>query len=243
MDKVHLSIKNNIEGILLKAFNQKCQVEFVEDVAKRAEEINELFEEKLGTLSNDKALLRGTYILPHENHPSYILIYDDLEQQLFIKTAYHEFQHAVDLAYFSLAVFGDLPNDTQIRGNKLYITFNIYSEFSAQRFGVSSYLSNVDFINLSKEEVAFEKLKTYKTSYEEQLLNIKDKFQYTLQTISFLGQVEGLSAHNKAIDINVIIRDLIDADIFFQVLDMFNEEKKDKQWYEKFDKFIRAYIG
>ena len=122
------------------------------------------------------------------NNPYYILVQENRESMLDIMTAFHEYKHLIDYVLFFKVV---CDNDIELlKKSLMYITFNVYSEYSATRFGVKKYIETVNFEDMNQKELAESILEIAKEEYRN-LQGVKNRYQLLVHSMQYLGNIMG----------------------------------------------------
>lgn len=238
MDKSDL--KKAIETYFDETLNYDIQVEFVTDVAQRSREITLEDREKWNNAYDADSFV-GLFIPETEKHKAYILIKDEREFGMLVESCFHELMHAEDYLWFLRRIF--CGNKREMMISQLYVTFQVYSEFKAKKFGWLQFLKCIDYEDMTKLSQANAVLETAKQVYRDKG-GIINKYQFLMHSIQYLGCLYAIYEYDESyIDLDsatLLIDDLEDlSDIFSMLLD---DKIKDKAWFERFDKCCREYV-
>ena len=151
MTDLQIQIKSILESLFEEITGEKILVEYVANVDEKVKEI----QKQIGvTMHNVYEAIHytGSFLPATENSCCYIIIQEDRKDNLDIMTAFHEIQHALEYTMFLNCIYN--KNRQQMIDSKMYQTFQIYSEYSATRTGISNYLKYVQHSDMSQKEFA-----------------------------------------------------------------------------------------
>ena len=128
MNETQILIKTSIENETKQQLGVDVIVEYVPNISLRKQELQKQAGEKFNSVYNADHFT-GTFIPAIGNNPYYILVQENRESMLDIMTAFHEYKHLIDYVLFFKVV---CDNDIELlKKSPMYITFNVYSEYSA----------------------------------------------------------------------------------------------------------------
>lgn len=237
MNTLQKEAKECLETCFKDLTGENLIVEYVPDVSLRAEVILK----EIGVEMNDAYQAEhytGTFMPATEKSPFFILIQEDRKDYLYVMTAFHEFQHALDYVVFLSTVFN---NDKKAMVHSdLYRSFQIYSEFSATRFGVSCYYKKVSFDNMSNEQFASLIIENAKNDFSSN--SMRDKYEEAMCIVRFLGVLYGLKENIEFSELDDEIKKVIEEYGFQNIITLLNNVSIEKEFFELFDRRIKEYI-
>ena len=197
-----------------KQFIEKCAkdtiginlvVEYVPDVSMRVLEITSKYSENIYNAYNAKHFT-GTFIPQVGENPYYILVQQKRNQQLDVMTVYHEYQHVIDYVRFLDTVFhGDVE---ALKKSPLYYPFNVYSEFSATKAGITHYGKTVKFLNTPIEDRCIALLETYLNMYRN-FYGIESRGDFLIHTIQYYGCIMAIPSICQSVDLLPFLEDFL----------------------------------
>lgn len=238
MTEVQEQIKSILESSFEHVTGEKIIVEYVTDVSARANEI----QTQSGVNMRDvyeATQYTGVFIPATDNSCSYILIQEYRNDNLDIMTAFHEMQHAIEYIMLLNCIFE--KNRQRMIDSSVYPTFQIYSEFSATRTGISKYLTFVNHSDMSQDEFANCLVDTYRRDYLD-FSNITTRYQLVIHTMQYLGVLVGVKDVIKDFDLDSEIYCIKYLDEFQDIFDLLNSFAFNYNWFETFDKVAREFI-
>ena len=240
MTELQYAIKQSIEAETKKTLGVDVIVEYVPDVNARIEEIINQSHETFNSVYESENFT-GTFIPSVGTEPFRILIREKRNQNLDIMSAFHEYQHMIDYCKFLNTVFsGDVEG---LKHSPLYVTFNIYSEFSATKAGIVYYGKTVKFIDSPLEDRCQALLETYLDSYRRCFPRIANRYQLLIHTIQYYGCIAAIPAICQEYDISEFFHEIQFINELRQVLERINSFEDTTLWYKEFDKTARKFIG
>lgn len=123
----------------------------------------------------------------------------------------------------------------------MYITFNVYSEYSATRFGVKKYIETVNFEDMNQKELAESILEIAKEEYRN-LQGVKNRYQLLVHSMQYLGNIMGCSIFVDSADIQSLISEM---ELLDELLPTFNHiiaYENTYEWYENLDRIMRDFV-
>lgn len=239
MNELQTRIKKELENEFIDKCKEKLEVEFVSDVSERAEEI----------LSNSQMYFYPTYdgdvnfgvFLPpmYDDDVYHILLLDNREDSREIMTAAHELEHAI--LHFNILRTVYKSNTKELYKGFLYRYFQIFSEFSAFRKGMSQYLRRVRLNGISlKEQAIFlleEKLRFYLKNVDTPIR--EDRL---MQHYIFLGNIIGVLDVMDFEEITFFVEKLHNDESLAAINTTIFKYKDDLEWYEEYLNVIEDYL-
>ncbi len=238
MNETQQLIKSLIEQKGKQELGIDVVVEYVSDVNERLLEIEDQCQEKFNFVYETNKLT-GIFIPSVGQKPYYILVQKDRNDMLDIMTVFHEYRHLSDYITFLQTVFGG--NVEEMKHSQLYITFNVYSEFSATLSGVLHYLKIVNKEDMNQKELCETILQYAKSAYWD-LDGIINGYQLLVHSLQYFGNVIACSNFLKDINLEKIIDEMEFSNelkpIFAHIL-MFEDNN---EWYKILDKRMRTFV-
>ena len=195
MNETQILIKTSIENETKQQLGVDVIVEYVPNISLRKQELQKQAGEKFNSVYNADHFT-GTFIPAIGNNPYYILVQENRESMLDIMTAFHEYKHLIDYVLFFKVV---CDNDIELlKKSPMYITFNVYSEYSATRFGVKKYIETVNFEDMNQKELAESILEIAKEEYRN-LQGVKNRYQLLVHSMQYLGNIMGCIAIREGV--------------------------------------------
>lgn len=238
MNETQKLIKENIETETREKWHIKVVVEFVDDVYRRVQEIENECCVKFNS-AYEAHNLTGTFIPAVNNNPYYIIIKQNRNDMLDVMTAFHEFRHLIDFIQFKKTLFTD--DIEQMKKSPLYVTFNVYSEYSATLYGVQQYLKIVRFENVSQNDLAKEYF-SQAYSYYKRLEGIKNRYQLLVHSMIYFGNL--LACHEFIDDMN-IVSVLEEMELYNELKPVFAnalEFRNEIDWFKMNDRVMRRFV-
>jgi hypothetical protein len=236
MDTMKELLKSNIKKIFAEQYNKQIEVEYVSDIIKRKEEICEKDTKKGSFVYTGK--YTGMFIPESDTHCTYILAEDERSDCDTIITIFHEFQHVKD--YYWLLSLMDNNQDKMVNSS-IYYTFQIYSEFMAEVFGINAFF-DLCFKEKSKQEKVNIVLDAYKEAYKD-YSNVHDKYEYIIHEIQHLAILDSCALYDDKFDLLGYIKDM---DGFSKLKEIFNllitSININLYWLQYFDKKCREFM-
>ncbi len=238
MNETQQLIKTQIEQKVKQELGIDVVVEYVFDVNERRLEIENQYQIKFNSVyETDK--LTGTFIPLVGHNPYYILIQKNRNNMLDVMTAFHEYRHLLDYHDFIHTVFG---NDAEkMKYSPLYITFNVYSEFSATQSGVLHYLKYVSLEGMTQNELCKILLKEAEVAYQN-LEGIVNRYQLLVHSLQYLGYVIPCSIYLEDINFKQIVDNMELSDELKPVIAHILSFENKYDWYETSDKLMRSFV-
>lgn len=238
MNDTQKLIKDTIESTIRKTYHTEVIVEYVDNVDKKVQKIENQCGSKLSSVY-EAANLAGTFIPAVNGNPYYIIIKRNQNDMKYVMTAFHEYQHLKDYIQFINTVFdGDIET---MKKSPLYATFNVYSEYSATLFGTQQYFKIVSFEGMTQSEIATLHLQQAKSAYCD-FTSIKNRYQLLIHSLSFCGELMACNEFVDDLNVNNYLDEMELADeikpILFNILN-FNATS---DWYKLNDRMMRAFV-
>ena len=238
MNETQILIKTSIENETKQQLGVDVIVEYVPNISLRKQELQKQAGEKFNSVYNADHFT-GTFIPAIGNNPYYILVQENRESMLDIMTAFHEYKHLIDYVLFFKVV---CDNDIELlKKSLMYITFNVYSEYSATRFGVKKYIETVNFEDMNQKELAESILEIAKKEYRN-LQGVKNRYQLLVHSMQYLGNIMGCSIFVDSADIQSLISEM---ELLDELLPTFNHiiaYENTYEWYENLDRIMRDFV-
>lgn len=228
------ALKTNAEKVFYDHYGKKIIVEFVSDVVLRGNEIG----------ANDKNVktvyssthYTGMFIPETENHCTYILAEDGRSDCDTVITVFHELQHTIDYYRF-LSLFDN--NQEKMINSNIYYTFQIYSEFMAEQFGIAMFFDSC-FTEKDKQEKIKIILDTYIPVYND-FSDVHDKYECIIHSVQYLGILYACAKYDNEFDLTAHIGKMFGLqdlkEIILALLDDYHNF--DIEWFQNFDKICR----
>lgn len=213
-------------------------LEYVSDVNERRLEIENQCQEKFNSVYETNKL-NGIFIPSVGQNPYYILVQKDRNNMLDVMTAFHEYRHLSDYIDFLQTVFDG--NVEKMKHSQLYITFNVYSEFSATRSGVLYYLKIVSKEGMSQKELCEIILQNAKSTYRN-LDGIINRYQLLVHSLQYFGKVIACSNFLEDINLEKIIDEMELSNELKPVLAHICMFENNDEWYKTLDKRMRTFV-
>lgn len=239
MKELHKRIKEEVEKNFWAECNELLIVEFVPDVDERAEEI--VSESKIrfvNPLSGGEVF--GMFVPPVKKNDVYhILLLNERDNYLEIMTAQHELEHAI--LYFRLLKTFFAGDSDELYKGFYYMYFQIFSEFSAYRKGMSNYLRNAKFDNQTLEEVATILLED-KYDFYSKNADAKIKEICLLQNSMLFGNIVGALDVVNSDQILDFLKYLDKDEKALTVYSIMIKYRDDIAWYNEYFNAIEDYV-
>ena len=237
------TLQNDIKLMLEKMFfdftRKTLIVEFVEDVSTREKEIiQELGVEMSSTY--DASHYTGCFLPPNDKTTIYtILIQKDRQQDLYLMTAFHEFQHAILYFHLYQLIFHeDLQN---LKSNSINATFQIYSEFSACKEGTANYIKFVDIDGVTKqmmgESLVEQQLDDYKA-----YLNTSSGYEFLMHFAMIYGTLFGARDAIENFPFEYYLKQIEGIELLEDICSHMDKYTVEFDWFEKFDFLIKDFL-
>ena len=238
MNETQQLIKSLIEQNGKQELGIDVVVEYVFDVNERQLEIENQCQEKFNSVYETNKLT-GTFIPSVGQNPYYILVQKNRNDMLDVMTAFHEYRHLLDYITFLQTEFnGDVE---KMKHSQLYITFNIYSEFSATQNGVLQYLKIVNIEGKSQKELC-EIILQYAESAYWNLEDIINRYQLLVHSLQYFGNVIACSHFLEDINLTKIIDEMELSNELKPVLAHICMYENNDEWYKILDKKMRTFV-
>lgn len=238
MNETQQLIKAQIEQKMKQEMGIDVVVEYVPDVYERVLDIENQYQIKFNSVYETDNFT-GTFIPSIGQNPYYILVQKNRSDMLYVMTVFHEYRHLLDYIDFLQTVF---DNDVKkMKHSKLYITFNVYSEFSATRSGVLNYLRIVSIEDMSKNDLCEIILKKAKSTYWN-LEGIQNRYQLLVHSLQYLGNVIACSIYLENVDYKQIIDEMELFDELSPVIAHILMFENQYEWYETLDRLMRNFV-
>lgn len=213
-------------------------VEYVSDVNKRISEIENQYQEKFNSVYETNKIA-GTFIPSIGKNPHYILVQKNENSMRDIMTAFHEYRHLTEHIVFLQTVFN---NDIKkMKHSPLYITFNVYSEYSATLNGVLQYLKIVSREGMSQKALSEEILQDAESTYRN-LEGIVNRYQLLVHSLQYFGAVRACGIFLEDINFEKIIGQMELSNELKPVLAHIIMFENNYEWYETLDKRMRTFV-
>lgn len=238
MNETQRLIKNTIENTTRKNYSIEVLVEYVDNVDKQVQKIENQFGTKFRVVY-DATNLTGTFVPAVNKNPYYIIVKSEQNDMMYVKTAFHEYQHLIDYIRFKDTVFdGDIET---MKNSPLYVTFNVYSEYAATLFGTKKYIEIVKLDDMSQKELAEAILQSAKEIYWK-LEGIVNRYQLLVHSMQYIGNIVACGQFSDEIDTQNLISEMELSEELYPILGhVFMYEDKYK-WYEDLDKMMRNFV-
>lgn len=238
MNETQRLIKNTIENTTRKNYSIEVLVEYVDDVDKQVQKIENQFGVKFRVVY-DATNLTGTFVPAVNKNPYYIIVKSEQNDMMYVKTAFHEYQHLIDYIRFKDTVFdGDIET---MKNSPLYVTFNVYSEYAATLFGTKKYIEIVKLDDMSQKELAEAILQSAKEIYWK-LEGIDNRYQLLVHSMQYIGNIVACGQFSDEIDTQNLISEMeLSEELYPILVHVFMYEDKYK-WYEDLDKMMRNFV-
>lgn len=238
MNETQQLIKMQIEQNAKQEFGIDVVVEYVSDVNERQVEIENQYQEKFNSVY-EAGKLTGAFLPSVGQNPYYILVQENRNNMLDVMTAFHEYRHLLDYVDFLHTVFN---NDAEkMKYSQLYITFNVYSEFSATQSGVLNYLKIVSIEGITQKELSEIVLQNAKLNYQD-LEGIVNRYQLLVHSLQYLGYVIPCSIYLEGINFKQIVDNMELSDELKPVIAHILSFENKYDWYETSDKLMRYFV-
>lgn len=238
MNETQQLIKTQIEQNVKQEFGIDVVVEYVSDVNERSLEIENQYQIKFNSVyETDK--LAGAFLPSVGHNPYYILVQESRNDMLDVMTVFHEYRHLLDYLDFIHTVF---DNDVEkMKHSQLYVTFNVYSEFSATRSGVLNYLKIVSVEGMNQNELCEILLKEAEVAYQN-LEGIVNRYHLLVHSLRYLGYVIPCVIYLENINFKQIVDNMELSDELKPVIAHILSYENKYDWYEISDKLMRNFV-
>lgn len=228
-------LKLFIETDAKKQFDVDVCVEYVADVSDRVKELERIIGEKFNPVY-EADTFTGQFIPAVNNNPYYILIQENRRDMLDVMTAFHEYRHLIDFIYFFRTVFdGDID---KLKGSPLYVTFNVYSEYSAMVYGIQKYIEIMGREGISKDELGGLILQNARSQYEN-MLGIENRYQLLIHSIKYLGNIVACSSY---VDTQGLVSEMYCSEELYPIMNHMSIYINKYEWYIEMDKIMRDFV-
>lgn len=231
-------IKNSVEEVF-KTFNLDVNIEFVDDVKIRRNEITSI-DNNVWSEAYETSYCTGTFIPSTKKHKAFILVLKRDDVGCVIETVFHEMRHAIDYNIFLKNIFNN--DQDMMKQSPLYVTFNIYSEFEAIKFGYENYIKVVDYEGITKQELAERLLEEGIRIYDDFEIE-KNRKGLLYHAVSYFARLCAVEKFLPNFSKESYLQDILEIDLLEGIFTMLvNPDVRDKQWFERFDKLCREYV-
>lgn len=238
MNDTQRLIKESIESTIRKAYLAEVKVEYVDNVNERVQEIENICGIKFNAVY-DAMNITGTFIPAVNGNPYYIVIKSERNDNLDVMTAFHEYQHLIDYIQFIGTVFDG--NIEAMKVSPLYVTFNVYSEYSATLFGTQQYFKIVSFEGFTQSEIAKQYFQQAKSEYCD-FANIENRYQLLIHSLSYCAKLIACGKFIDDLDVENHLDELELADEIKPILCNILRFNANNDWYELNDKMMRTFV-
>lgn len=128
-----------------------------------------------------------------------------------------------------------------MKHSPLYITFNVYSEFSATLSGVLHYLKIVNIKGMSQKELCEIILQNAESAYQN-LEGIVNRYQLLVHSLQYFGNVVACSNFLEDINLRKIIGKMELSNELKPVLAHILMFENNDEWYITLDKKMRTFV-
>ena len=133
-------------------------------------------------------------------------------------------------------------NNTELLKNSpLYVTFNVYSEYSATLYGIEKYIETVRIEDTSQKEFAKSVFENSKAAYCN-AQKIDNKYQLLVHSMQYVASIVACSKFIDELDIQVLISKMELSEELYPVINHIFMYKNENDWYYELDKIMRNFV-